>query len=96
MSADIPKDDDKAIGALGRQEILTGLILVVFSGFIIIVGVILYLILSDPELVKTITITGSVDIGKFVDQFQQLIPAFLTLLGVGVGGSIVAKAMKNK
>jgi len=95
MSAE-PKDDEKAIGTLGRQEILTGLILVVFSGFIIIVGVILYLILSNPNLVETIIITGSVDVGKFIDQFQQLIPAFLTLLGVGVGGSIVAKAMSNR
>ena len=94
MSEIPPKDDEKAIGALGRQEILTALILVVFSGFIVIVAVILYLILSNPTLIETITITGSVDIGKFVDQFQELIPAFLTLLGVGIGGSIVAKARR--
>lgn len=88
-------DNEKAIGSLGRQEILTGLILVVFTGFIIIVGVILYLVLSSPEILKTIVISGTIDIGKFVEQFQSLIPAFLTLLGVGIGGSIVAKARKN-
>lgn len=92
MSAVIDTPDDQnAIGSLGRQEILTFLILTVFVGFIIIVGTILFLILSNPDILKSIVISGTVDIGKFVEQFQSLIPAFLTLLGVGVGGSIVSK-----
>ena len=87
-------DDAQAIGSLGRQEILTFLILTVFVGFIIIVAVILFLVLSSPDVLKQIVISGAIDIGKFVEQFQSLIPAFLTLLGVGIGGSIVAKVKK--
>ncbi len=82
------QDDAKSIGSLGRQEILTGLIFAVFAGFIIIVAIIIYIILSNPTIVNTITVSGSVDIGKFVEQFQEMIPAFLALLGVGVGAAI--------
>lgn len=92
MSAIVNTPDDKnAIGSLGRQEILTFLILTVFVGFIIIVGVILFLVLSNPSIIEKLVITGAIDIGKFVEQFQSLIPAFLTLLGVGIGGSIVSR-----
>ena len=85
------QDNVNDIGPLGRQEILTGLILIVFVGFIIIVASIVYLILSNPEITKTLVIYGDVNIGKFVEQFQEMIPAFLTLLGVAAGATIARR-----
>jgi len=82
------QDDKNAIGSMGRQEILTGLIFIVFTGFIVIVAIILGMVLNNPETLSKITISGSIDIGKFVDQFQGMIPAFLALLGVGVGAAV--------
>ena len=79
------RDDKNAIGILGRQEILTWIMVITFGGFAVIVSIVLFLVLSNPEIANTIKVTGSVDIGKFVDQFQMLIPALLALLGVGIG-----------
>ena len=85
-------DDDKsAIGRLGRQEILSFLMIAVFGGFVIIVFIIMYHILSNPNIVDTIIISGSVDIGVFVERFDEILVAFLVLLGVGVGAKTAKK-----
>jgi hypothetical protein len=79
------EDNKTALGKLGRQEILTFLMIAVFGGFIVIVFIVMYLVLSNPEIVQTIVIRGSVDVGTFVERFDEVLVAFLVLLGVGVG-----------
>ena len=65
-------DDDKsALGKLGRQEILTFLMIAIFGGFVIIVYTIVYLVLSNPEAVSNVTITGAIDLGVFVERFDE-------------------------
>ncbi len=88
------KDDKKAIGPLGRQEILTALIGVVVS--IIPIGAIALIVvgLSNPELVSKIDVTGSIDFGKFLDKVIESYDAFLLLLGVGIGSSSTVVAVK--
>lgn len=87
------QDDDKnAIGSLGRQEILTWLIIAVFGGFVVIVFTIMYLILSNPAVVNAIVISGAVDVGQFVDRFDEILIALLVLLGVGVGSKVAKPA----
>ncbi len=85
MSTD---DDKSAIGSLGRQEILTWLIIAVFGGFVVIVFTIMYLILSNPDIIGTIVISGAVDVGTFVERFDEILVALLVLLGVGVGTKV--------
>jgi hypothetical protein len=85
------KDNEKSIGNLDRQEILTYLMIFVFGGFAVIVGVVMYLILSNPELTDQIKISGMIDIGNFVNRFDELLIAFLVLLGVGVGAKVKSK-----
>lgn len=86
-----PDDDKNAIGKLGRQEILSFLMIAVFGGFIVIVFVIMYLILSNPSVVEKITLTGSIDLGIFVERFDEILVAFLVLLGVGLGAKTAKK-----
>jgi len=78
-------DDTKAIGTLGRQEILTFLMIIIFGTFSIAVIVILVLVLSNPNIIDKIIVSGSIDLGQFVDRFDELLVAFLVLLGVGMG-----------
>lgn len=85
------EDNPKSIGSLDRQEILTFLMIFVFGGFAVIVGIIMYLILSSPELTKQIVISGTIDIGNFIERFDELLIAFLVLLGVGVGAKVKSK-----
>lgn len=84
MSA-LPKDDKSALGDLGRQEILTILMIIIFGTFSLAVIVILVLVLRDPTVVEKIIVSGSIDLGQFIDRFDELLVAFLVLLGVGMG-----------
>jgi len=80
------QDDDKAaLGKLGRQEILTFLMIAVFGGFVVIVFTIMFHILANPTIVESIVIEGAIDLGVFIERFDEILVAFLVLLGVGVG-----------
>ncbi len=87
----VTDDDKNAIGKLGRQEILSFLMIAVFGGFVVIVFTIMFHILSNPTIVESLEISGSVDIGVFVERFDEILVAFLVLLGVGVGAKTAAK-----
>jgi hypothetical protein len=95
MSVD---DNESSIGFLGRQEILTGLIIAVLA--LIPIGAIITMIIvfSQPNIIDSISITGSVDIGKFVDKMVESYDAFLLMLGVGIGsgGTITAIKLGSK
>lgn len=78
-------DDANAIGALGRQEILTILMIIIFGTFSIAVITILVLVLINPNVIEKIIVSGSIDLGQFIDRFDELLVAFLVLLGVGMG-----------
>ena len=78
-------DDAKAIGSLGRQEILTFLMIIIFGTFAVAVIIILILVLSNPSVIDKIIVSGSIDLGQFIDRFDELLVAFLVLLGVGMG-----------
>ncbi len=78
-------DDANAIGALGRQEILTVLMIIIFGTFSIAVITILVLVLINPNVIEKIIVSGSIDLGQFIDRFDELLVAFLVLLGVGMG-----------
>ena len=78
-------DDAKAIGSLGRQEILTFLMIIIFGTFSIAVIIILVLVLTNPGVLDKIIVSGSIDLGQFIDRFDELLVAFLVLLGVGMG-----------
>lgn len=86
----MPDDDAKAIGALGRQEILTGLIVAVLAMIPISAAVTLGFVYSNPEIIDKIEVIGTVDVGKFVDKVVESYDAFLILLGVGIGSGAVA------
>jgi len=88
------QDNEKAIGPLGRQEVLTGLIIVVLG--MIPLGAILLIILawSNPEIISKIDVTGSIDFGRFLDKMIESYDAFLLLLGVGIGTSGTVAAVK--
>ncbi len=93
MSA-IPDDDTKAIGFLGRQEILTGLIIAVLS-MIPIGGISLMIIgWSNPDIISKIDVEGTIDFGRFLDKVIESYDAFLLLLGVGIGTSGTIAAVK--
>ena len=93
MSA-IPDDDPKSIGFLGRQEILTGLIIAVLS-MIPIGGISLMIIgWSNPDIISKIDVTGTIDFGRFLDKVIESYDAFLLLLGVGIGTSGTVAAVK--
>lgn len=82
-------DDDKAaLGLLGRQEILTALIAVVFGVIVVSAAATLFIVLTDPNIGNTIVVSGDVDIGAFVDKMVESYDAFLVLLGVGVGAGV--------
>ena len=83
MSQD--NDDANAIGSLGRQEILTVLMIIIFGTFSIAVITILVLVLINPNVIEKIIVSGSIDLGQFIDRFDELLVAFLVLLGVGMG-----------
>ena len=89
MSVD--NDNKSSIGNLDRQEILTYLMIAVFGGFVVIVFTILYLILSNPSVVEKLVISGTIDLGIFVERFNEILVAFLVLLGVGVGAKTAKK-----
>ena len=78
-------DDANAIGALGRQEILTVLMIIIFGTFSAAVITILVLVLINPNVIEKIIVSGSIDLGQFIDRFDELLVAFLVLLGVGMG-----------
>ena len=78
-------DDANAIGALGRQEILTVLMIIIFGTFSIAVITILVLVLINPNVIEKIIVSGSIDLGQFIDRFDELLVACLVLLGVGMG-----------
>ena len=82
---DLVKDDKNAIGTLGRQEILTFLMIIIFGTFSVAVIVILVLVLNNPSVIDKIIVSGSIDLGQFIDRFDELLVAFLVLLGVGMG-----------
>lgn len=85
------EDNHSAIGNLDRQEILTYLMIAVFGGFVVIVFTILFLILSNPNVVEKLIISGTIDLGIFVARFDEILVAFLVLLGVGVGAKTAKK-----
>ena len=84
-------DDENALGKLGRQEILTVLMIAVFGGFVLIVAITMYFVFSDPTILSKLTITGSIDLGAFVGRFDELLMAFIALLGVGIGMKFKSK-----
>lgn len=90
----MPDDDDKSIGPLGRQEILTGLIIAVLA--LIPIGSIALIVvgLSNPEIISKIDVTGSIDFGRFLDKVIESYDAFLLLLGVGIGSGGTVAAVK--
>lgn len=90
----VNNDNEKAIGLLGRQEILTGLIVAVLA--MIPIGAIALIVigLSNPEIVSKIDVTGNIDFGRFLDKVIESYDAFLLLLGVGIGTSGTVAAVK--
>jgi len=85
MMSELEKDDKNAIGSLGRQEILTFLMIIIFGTFSAAVIIILILVLSNPTVIDKIIVSGSIDLGQFINRFDELLVAFLVLLGVGMG-----------
>lgn len=87
-------DEPNALGSLGRQEILTGLIIAVLA--MIPVGAIALMIvgLSNPDLVSKIDVTGTIDFGRFLDKAIESYDAFLLLLGVGIGTAGTVASVK--
>lgn len=86
--------DPKAIGFLGRQEILTGLIIAVLA-MIPLGGVSLMIIgWANPDIISKIDVTGTIDFGRFLDKVIESYDAFLLLLGVGIGTSGTVAAVK--
>jgi len=87
-------DDAKALGSLGRQEILTVLIILVL--IMIPIGAIILIIiaLSNPDVVSKIDIEGTIDFGRFLDKVIESYDAFLLLLGVGIGSSVTVGGIK--
>ncbi len=96
MSEQPPKidDDKKALGFLGRQEILTILIFLVLVMIPVCAVGTLIVVFSHPDLVENVDVSGSVDIGKFVDKVVESYDAFLLLLGVGMGTTGTITAVK--
>ena len=94
----MPDDSDSSLGRLSRQEIITGLLIVVL-GMVSFAGIAtLLVVFSDPSIGEKITVSGDVDVGKFIDKAVESYDAFLLLLGVtsGSGGTIAAvKLGKN-
>ena len=90
----VNNDDEKAIGWLGRQEILTGLIFTILVLVPLSAIATLVVVFTSPELIQNITVSGSVDVGKFVDKVVESYDAFLLLLGVGVGTGGTISAVK--
>jgi|APSaa5957512493_1039668.scaffolds.fasta_scaffold115603_1 hypothetical protein len=84
----VSDDDKNALGWLGRQEILTVLMIIVFGTFSVTVAVILILTFTHPEIISSITISGDIDLGGFIDRFDELLMAFLVLLGVSIGAKM--------
>jgi hypothetical protein len=84
----VSDDDKNALGWLGRQEILTVLMIIVFGTFSVTVAVILILTFTHPEIISSITISGDIDLGRFIDRFDELLMAFLVLLGVSIGAKM--------
>ena len=92
----MPDDDKNALGPLGRQEVLTALIIVILGMIPISAGITLWFVFTDPTLTENIEITGAVDVGKFVDKVVESYDAFLVLLGVGVGASTAVALSRKK
>ena len=91
------EDDDKnALGPLGRQEVLTALIIVILGMIPVSAGITLYFVFTHPDLIQSIEITGAVNVGKFVDKVVESYDAFLVLLGVGVGASTALALSRRK
>lgn len=80
-----PKDDKEAIGPLGRQEALTALIIGVLAMIPAAAIVTLIFVYSNPDIAKNLTVTGAIDVGRFVEKVIESYDAFLLLLGVGIG-----------
>ena len=87
-------DDPKAIGVLGRQEILTGLIIAVLAMIPIGAIALIVVALFNPDIISKIDISGSIDFGRFLDKVIESYDAFLLLLGVGIGTSGTVAAVK--
>lgn len=88
------KDDESALGPLGRQEILTAIIAIILGMIPVTAAIVLILAFSNPG--TTISISGDIDAGRFVDKVVESYDAFLVLLGVGVGGTTAAMIAKLK
>ncbi|MBL4817980.1 MAG: hypothetical protein JKY15_01935 [Deltaproteobacteria bacterium] len=90
----VQDDDEKAIGRAGRQEGLTMLIFLVFG--VVGAGAIITLVIVffHPELMKNLTVTGTIDLGRFIDKIVESYDAFLLMLGVSIGTGGTLSAIK--
>lgn len=91
MSVD---DDTKALGSLGRQEILTVLIILVLLMIPVGAIILIAIALSNPDVVSKINVEGTIDFGRFLDKVIESYDAFLLLLGVGIGSSVTVGGIK--
>lgn len=87
-------DNDKNIGVVGRQEVLTALIIGVLALIPIAAIITLILAFQHPDIMQNLTVEGSIDIGKFVDKMVESYDAFLLMLGVGIGVGATTGAIK--
>ena len=85
-------DNDSSVGWISRQEGLTILMFAIFGIVVATAGVSLIIAFQHPDLYQNITVTGDVDLGSFIDKTVESYDAFLALLGVTLGGGLVAKA----
>ncbi len=87
-------DNEKAIGPLGRQEVLTGLIVAVLALIPVAAIITLILAFQHPDIMANLQVEGTIDIGKFVDKMVESYDAFLLMLGVGIGVGSTTAAIK--
>lgn len=89
------KDNEKNILSISRQEILTGLMWAILAFIPASAVIVMVVVVQNPNLVETIEITGTVDLGKFIDKVVESYDAFLFMLGVTTGTAGTMGAIKT-